>query len=148
MEGMDLSGLYRTYGRIRKNQATPRQLFKVVVYASINCVYSSRDIETACRRDINFMYLLEGMPAPDHATIACFISMHLSECSKKTMADMTTLLYELGEISGKSIFIDGTKIESCANKYTFVWKKSATKKGRSFFLRLQNWWRSVKMFTV
>jgi len=38
------------------------------------------------------MYPLEGMPAPNHATIARFISMHLSECSKKTMADMTMAL--------------------------------------------------------
>ena len=37
-------------------------------------------------------------------------------------------LYELGEISGETIFIDGTKIEACANKYTFVWKKSVSKK--------------------
>ncbi len=60
VEGMELSDLYQTYGKIKKNQATPRQLFKIMVYASMNRIYSSRDIETACRRDINFMYLLEG----------------------------------------------------------------------------------------
>ena len=127
VEGMELSDLYASYGRIRKNQASPRQLFKIMVYASMNRIYSSRDIETACKRDINFMYLLEGMPAPDHATIARFISLHFAKCSKKTLAEVTGLLYELGEISGKSIFIDGTKIESCANKYSFVWKKAVTK---------------------
>ena len=85
VEGMELSDLYASYGRIRKNQASPRQLFKIMVYASMNRIYSSRDIETACKRDINFMYLLEGMPAPDHATIARFISLHFAECSKKTL---------------------------------------------------------------
>ena len=35
---------------------------------------------------------------------------------------MTNFLYEIGEISGESIFIDGTKIEAYTNKYTFVWK--------------------------
>ncbi len=89
-----------------------------MVYASMNRIYSSRDIETACRRDINFMYLLEGKPAPDHATFARFISLHFAQCSKKTLAEVSKLLYSLGEISGKSIFIDGTKIESVANKYT------------------------------
>ena len=127
VEGMELSDLYQTYGRIKKNQATPRQLFKIMVYASMNRLYSSRDIETACRRDINFMYLLEGKPAPDHATFARFISLHFAQCSKKTLAEVSKLLYSLGEISGKSIFIDGTKIESAANKYTFVWKKAVTK---------------------
>ena len=127
VEGMELSNLYQTYGKIKKNQAIPRQLFKIIVYASMNRIYSSRDIETACRRDINFMYLLEGEPAPDHATFARFISLHFVQCSKKTFAEVSKLLYSLGEISGKSIFIDGTKIESVANKYTFVWKKAVTK---------------------
>ena len=79
VEGMELSDLYQTYGKIKKNQATPRQLFKIMVYASMNRIYSSRDIETACRRDINFMYLLEGSPAPDHATFARFISLLLEK---------------------------------------------------------------------
>ena len=127
VEGMDLSDLYKTYDRIRKNQATPRQMLKIVLYAAMNRLYSSRDIESACRRDINFMYLLEGMPAPDHATIARFISLHFSECSKEILAGMSEALYAMGELSGKSIFIDGTKIESVANKYTFVWKKAVTK---------------------
>lgn len=133
VEGMELSDLYQTYERIKKNQATPRQLLKIMVYASMNRIYSSRDIETACRRDINFMYLLEGKPAPDHATFARFISLHFAQCSKKTLAEVSKLLYSLGEISGKSIFIDGTKIESVANKYTFVWKKAVTKNQAKLF---------------
>ena len=80
VEGMDLSELYATYDRVRKNQATPRQMLKIMIYAAMNRLFSSRDIETACKRDINFMFLLEGMPAPDHSTIARFISLHLSAC--------------------------------------------------------------------
>ena len=133
VEGMELRELYKTYGKVKKNQASPKQLFKIIIYASMNHIYSSRDIETACRRDVNFMYLLEGKPAPDHATIARFISLHLSQCSKETMAEVTGILYELGEISGKSIFIDGTKIESVANKYTFVWRKAVTKSMAKLF---------------
>ena len=104
-----------------------------MVYASMNRIYSSRDIETVCRRDINFMYLLEGKPAPDHATFARFLSLHFAQCSKKTFAEVSELLYSLGEISGKTIFIDGTKIESAANKYTFVWKKAVTKNQAKLF---------------
>ena len=133
VEGMELSDLYQTYGKIKKNQVTPRQLFKIIVYASMNRIYSSRDIETACRRDINFMYLLEGKPAPDHATFARFVSLHFAQCSKKTLAEVSKLLYSLGEISGKTVFIDGTKIESAANKYTFVWKKAVTKNQAKLF---------------
>ncbi|MBO4374977.1 MAG: IS1182 family transposase [Lachnospiraceae bacterium] len=127
VEGMDLSDLYATYDRIRKNQASPRQMLKIMIYASMNRIYSSRDIESSCRRDINFMYLLDGAPAPDHSTIARFISMHLSQCSRQIMSEVSTALLDLGEISGENIFIDGTKIESVANKYTFVWKNTVSK---------------------
>lgn len=127
VEEMDLTDLYSTYERIRENQATPRQLLKILLYGYMNREYSSRAIETRCKRDINFMYLLEDKPAPDHATIARFRSMHFSLCAEKLLAQMSNFLYEIGEISGENIFIDGTKIESSANKYTFVWKKAVTK---------------------
>ena len=52
VEEIDLSKLYKTYGRIRKNQATPRQMLKLVIYAAMNRIYSSRDIRKACKRDI------------------------------------------------------------------------------------------------
>lgn len=70
------------------------------------------------------MFLLEGAPVPDHATFARFRSIHLAPCSKRILAEMSNALFGLGEISGETIFIDGTKIEASANKYTFVWKKA------------------------
>jgi hypothetical protein len=84
-------------------------------------------MEQNCKRDINFMYLLEGAPAPDHATFARFRSLHFAPCSERIMAESTNCLHRIGEVSGEAIFIDGTKMEACANKYTFVWKKSTTK---------------------
>lgn len=73
------------------------------------------------------MFLLEGVSAPDHATIARFRTLHFAPVAKKIMADVSDFLYEIGEISGETVFIDGTKIEANANKYTFVWKKAVTK---------------------
>jgi len=93
----------------------------------MNRIYSSRDIETACRRDVNFMYLLEGKPAPDHATIARFISLHFSKCSKKTLAEVTAMLYQLGEISGKCIFIDGTSLNPLPQIILLYGKNAVTK---------------------
>ncbi|MGM9580622.1 MAG: IS1182 family transposase [Anaerovibrio sp.] len=133
VEEMDLADLYKTYSRIRKNQATPAHMLKIVLYAAMNRQYSSRSIEIACKRDINFMFLLEGFPAPDHATIARFISVHLAACPHRIMSEMDKILYRLGEISARDIFIDGTKIESVANKYTFVWKRAVTKNMAKLF---------------
>ena len=127
VEEMDLTDLYSTYSRIRENQISPRTLLKIMIYGYMNRLYSSRDIENACLRDINFMFLLEGSSAPDHSTFARFRSLHFAPCAEKILAKMTNFLYDIGEISGESIFIDGTKIEAYANKYTFVWKKAITK---------------------
>lgn len=44
----------------------------------------------------------------------------LLPCSKRILAEVSNILFDLGEISGETIFIDGTKIEANANKYTFV----------------------------
>lgn len=65
------------------------------------------------------MYLLEGCPAPDHATFARFRTLHFAPCAQGLLAEMTEFLHRTGEISGETIFIDGTKIEACANKYTY-----------------------------
>ncbi|SLK12264.1 Transposase DDE domain protein [Clostridium chauvoei JF4335] len=127
VEEMDLTDLYSTYSKIRENQVSPTNMLKIVLYGYMNGFYSSRDIETACLRDINFMFLLEGASAPDHSTFARFRSLHFAPCAEKILAEMSNFLYEIGEISGRSIFIDGTKIEAYANKYTFVWKKAVTK---------------------
>lgn len=93
----------------------------------MNHLYSSREIAAACLRDINFMWLLEGAKAPHYSTIARFRTLHFGPCAEPIMAEVSQFLYQLGELSGETIFIDGTKIEACANKYTFVWKKAVSK---------------------
>lgn len=127
VEALSLSDLYSTYRRIRKNQASPRQLLKIILYAYMQGIYSSRRIENACRSNLYFMYLLEGKPAPDHSTLDRFIRLHFAPCSKRILACMSEQLLALGEISGQHLFVDGTKIESRAGRYTFVWKKTVTK---------------------
>ena len=114
----------------------PRTLLKIVLYSYMNGDYSSRSMELNCKRDINFMFLLEGEPAPDHATFARFRSIHFAPCSRRILAEMSNALFDLGEISGETVFIDGTKIEACSNKYTFVWKKAVTKNQSKLLIKL------------
>lgn len=110
-------------------QYPPEILLKILVYAYMRNIYSSRQIEAACRENINFMFLLQGYPPPDHNTIARFRRDHLPAVSDRITALLTNLLEELGEVSfdRSAVFIDGTKIEANANRYTFVWKKSVLK---------------------
>ena len=73
LEELDYSLLYQAYSAKGRNPAVdPKTMFKILAYAYSQNIYSSRKIETACRRDINFMWLLAGQKAPDHSTIARF----------------------------------------------------------------------------
>ena len=127
VERMDIRKIERSYSPMGRNEYPPRILLKVLIYAYIRGIYSSREIERACRENICFMYLLEGYPPPDHNTISRFRSEHLKGNEQELMEQMTALLVEWGFVSLTTVFIDGTKIEANANKYSFVWKKSTEK---------------------
>lgn len=101
-------------------------LMKVLIYGYMNGTYSSRKIEERCKRDINFMWLLENYSAPDHTTVSRFRNAMVEQAGRVFIAFVSYLLKE-GEVSGENIFIDGTKIEANANRYSFVWKKAVTK---------------------
>ena len=93
----------------------------------MNKIYSSRELEKACQCDINFIWLLQGQKAPDHNTIARFISERLVNCLRDLFNQLIIYLGENNEIHYKNLFVDGTKIEANANKYTFLWKKTTDK---------------------
>ena len=129
VEEMDLTDLYSTYERMPSEKyASPEIMLKIMLYAyhEGNDI-SSRSIEKSCRRDINYMFLLQGRRPPDHAAIARFRSEHFAACKEKFLAQMVHMLYDLEQVTLTEIFIDGTKIEANANRYTFVWKKRLTK---------------------
>ena len=129
VEEMDLTALYDTYERLPSEKyASPTIMLKIMLYAYHERKdVSSRIIEKNCKRDINYMYLLEGKPAPDHATIARFRTEHFAPVAERFMSQMTDMLHKLNQITENEVFIDGTKIEANANRYTFVWKKAVTK---------------------
>ena len=128
VDEMNLNKLYHTYSHIgRKCRTSPRTLLKILLYANMEKIYSSRAIESACKRDINFIWLLNGEDSPNYHEIARFRSKRLSECSEDLFYQLVKMLSEAGEIKFEHPFVDGTKIEANANKYSFVWKKSTNK---------------------
>jgi len=124
LEKLDYSKLYAAYSRMGRIERSPKRLFKILVYGYMNGIYSSRKLEQACRRDINFMYLLGREKAPDHATFARFRSERIAEVIENLFNQLVQQLADAGELSLSSVFIDGTKLEANANRYTFVWKKT------------------------
>ena len=128
VERMDIKKIERSYSRDGRNEYPPRILLKVLIYAYMRQIYSSREIERACRENICFMYLLEDYPAPDHNTIARFRAERLRDVERELLEQFVAMLVEWGFVSLATVFIDGTKIEANANRYSFVWKKSTEKK--------------------
>jgi len=128
MEEMDYTPLMRAYKRTGRRPATnPVTMLKILVYAIMEGIFSSRAIASACKRDINFIWLLNGEKGPNHSEIARFRSKRLPECGGELFYQLVRKLSVLGEIKYEHLFVDGTKIEANANKYSFVWKKSTTK---------------------
>ena len=139
LEDLDYSLLYQAYSAKGRNPAVePKTMFKILTYAYSQNIYSSRKIETACRRDINFMWLLAGQKAPDHSTIARFRTGFLADACEDLFYQIVRRLASMGELSEETVFIDGTKLEACANKYTFVWKKSVGKWEEKMFVKMED----------
>jgi len=128
LEELDYRKLYRAYSaKGRKSAVEPRIMFEVLVYGYMCGIYSSREIEEACRKRVDFMWLLDGEPVPDHTTIARFRSGRGREAIEDLFYQYIRHLEEQGETDHEAVFIDGTKLESAANCYTFLWKKSIEK---------------------
>ncbi len=139
LEELDYTLLYQAYSAKGRNPAVdPKTMFKILTYAYSQNIYSTRKIETACRRDINFMWLLAGQKAPDHSTIARFRTEFLAGACEDLFYQMVRRLATMGELSKETVFIDGTKLEACANKYTFVWKKSVGKWEEKMFAKMED----------
>ena len=138
LEELDYTLLYQAYSAKGRNPAVdPKTMFKILTYAYSQNIYSSRKIECACRRDINFLWLLAGQKAPDHSTIARFRTGFLAEACEDLFYQLVRRLAHMGELAQETVFIDGTKLEACANKYTFVWKKSISKWEEKMFQKIQ-----------
>ncbi|MCR3761934.1 IS1182 family transposase [Clostridium felsineum] len=135
LEGLNYKKLYKAYSSVgRKSAVEPKIMFKIISYAYSQNIYSSRKIEKACKRDINFKWLLQGFKAPDHATISRFRKKYLSnEVIEDLFYQQVNYLAKEKELLFENVFIDGTKIEANANRYTFVWKKAIYKNEGKMF---------------
>ena len=114
--------LYKATGRCPYH---PEMMLKVIIYAYMNNIYSCRKIEKLLLRDIHYIRL-SGNEHPDFITINRFRN-RVEEEINTVFTQLVLVLADKGFISLDVEYIDGTKIESKANKYTFVWRKTVEK---------------------
>lgn len=120
IETMDLKALINTYKGGGRSSYSPEMMLKVLVYAYVMKIYSSRRISKALREDINFMWI-SGQQMPDFRTINNFRSSRLKKAIEEVFSSMIIFLTERKYIKLENYFVDGTKLEASANRYSYVW---------------------------
>jgi len=123
IEKMDLTRLLAQYKGGGTSSYHPKMLLKVIVYSYTQQLYSSRKIAKALRENIYFMWL-SGNQQPDFRTINRFRSEVVKDVIEDIFRSVLELLIEEGYIKLENYFVDGTKMEANANKYSWVWGKS------------------------
>lgn len=144
---IDIQPLIRQYKTGGASNYHPGMLLKVLVYAYINNIYSSRKIEEALQQNIHYMWL-SGMSTPDHNTINRFRSEKLKEPLKEIFVQVVQLLAAEGLLSIKELYTDGTKIEANANRYSFVWGNAIKTNKEKMKLQLDELWKYAQSVAV
>jgi len=123
IDSIDVSKLYEKYEGGGRSSFHPVMMLKVIIYAYTQKIYTCRMIAKECRENIMFMWL-SGGAKPDYITINRFRSERMKDVIVDIFAEVVDLLHREEYIKLENYFLDGTKIEANANKYSWVWGKS------------------------
>ena len=123
VDRLDVSQVLASYKGGGNSCFHPRMMLKVLIYAYLNNIYSSRKIERQLQEHLHYMWL-SGGARPDFRTINYFRGKRLKDSFDGIFTQVVELLHSEGFVSLEVQYIDGTKIESASNKYTFVWRGS------------------------
>lgn len=143
IDKVDIQSILDTYRGGGSSGYHPRMLLKVMIYAYLKNIYSSRQMEEALKENIHFMWL-SGMSKPDHNTINRFRGKRLDGNLKEIFGSVVQMLADEGYLSIKEVYIDGTKVEANANRYTFVWGKAIATQKQKIKQQLEQIWAHVQ----
>ena len=122
MEEMDFTGLLAQYSNKGRNGFNPIMKYAVLTYAAMRGVKSVDRIVELCQRDLAFIWLTQG-EKPQRDAFYDFINNKLTgEILDDLNYQFLRRLKKEGLITLEALYIDGTKIEANANRYTFVWR--------------------------
>lgn len=140
MEGIDIKKYLVTdikdpRGRIGYN---PAVMLKIVLFAfALRGYASTRDIADLCKNDIRFMWMLQyENGTPSHMTICNFINSYLKYSARDLFREVNKYIFSKDNVNLNELFIDGTKLEANANKYSFVWKKASKTNREKLFKKI------------
>ena len=122
MEELDFSGLLANCSDKGRTGYNPIMMYAVVTYANMRGVRSVDRIVELCERDLAFIWLTHGQKPKRDAFYGFKGKKLTSEILDDLNYQFLLQLQKEGLVTLKELFIDGTKIEANANRYTFVWR--------------------------
>jgi len=143
LDNIDISSIESEYKGGGTSSYHPRMLLKVIVYAYLRNIYSSRKIAQALQENVHFMWLSAGNQ-PDHRTINDFRGKRLKGKLEPIFNQVVLFLNQEGVLSLQDLYVDGTKLEADANKFTFVWAKSIKTNKSKIEQQLKDLWAYVE----
>ena len=141
VDSLNLDLLYDRYKEGGCPAYHPMMMLKVMIYSYSQKIYSSRQIAKALRENINFMWI-SGGNKPDFRTVNRFRT-DMKDIIEEVFYDVVRFLIDKGYIRMENYFLDGTKIEANANKYTFIWNKSVRNHDRKLDIKIREHLREI-----
>jgi transposase len=128
MKGINLEKYLRPIeNRIGRPRYNPVRILKVILFGFMDGGYASlRELEDRCRYDIRYKYLME-QEMPSYRTFGHFIKDYLEDSVEELFLMINKELFERDGVDLEHLYIDGSKYEANANKYSWVWKKASEK---------------------
>ena len=122
MEDLDFTNLLAQYSDKGRNGVNPIMKYAVLTYANMRGVRAVDRIVELCKRDLAFIWLTQG-EQPGRDAFYDFINRKLTgEILDDLNYQFLRRLKKEGLITLEALYIDGTKIEANASRYTFVWR--------------------------
>ena len=113
-------------------------MMKIILCAYTQSVFSGRKIEGLLKDSVRMMWLAQGYE-PSYRTINRFrVHPEVKELLRQCFVQFRCQLVQNNQIDEEAIFIDGTKIEANANKFTFVWRKSVERYSANLDRKIQS----------
>jgi transposase len=145
IDQLNIEPLIRTYKGGGTSSYDPSMMIKVILYAYLEKIYSSRRIAKAIKENIHFMWLSGGVSSqPDFRTINDFRSGRLKSVIEELFGSMVLFLSEKNYIDLEKYFVDGTKIAADANRNSYVWGKNTKRYKESVKRRVSQLFEQIE----
>ena len=138
MEGIDISKYLKKVPKhkVGRNRYNPVNMLKTILFGFMNYGYISlRKLEDNCKVNIRFRYLMNN-ETPSYRTFGYFINQVLSYSIEEIFNDINKAIFDKEKVDLNHIYIDGSKFEANANKYSWVWKKATVKSRYKLFEKI------------